>query len=190
MPALVLSDKGLRVSGRDEQCRPRGHFDRVRYLHPEVQKLFERDGLSLDPVIECFPFETLHHDEQAVLMFADVVDGTDVGWLSADAARASAEIARAPEDLVPVLPEGTSRLRAGPGAGPRPRTQRPFRRHLAFRRRGNGRLSVRACAANVRPQAEASQFDDALQPLRSVPVGRIDLLVSVIAQQQRSVTGS
>ena len=55
-----------------------GNFDRVRNLHSEVQKLLERDGLSLDAVLQCLPFETLHDDEQPVFVFTDVVDSADV----------------------------------------------------------------------------------------------------------------
>ena len=58
-----------------------GHFERVRNLHPEVQKLFERDGLALDAVLQRRPFQALHDDEEPVLMFADVVDGADVGMI-------------------------------------------------------------------------------------------------------------
>ena len=54
---------------------------RVGDLHANLERLLEPDGSSLDPVLQGCAFEALHHDEQPVLMFADIVDSANVGMI-------------------------------------------------------------------------------------------------------------
>jgi hypothetical protein len=75
---------------------------------PEVEEMFEGDGLSLDAVLQRCPFQALHDDEQPVLVFADVVDRTNVRMIQGRRRVLPAENAPAPGDPVPVPREGTS----------------------------------------------------------------------------------
>ena len=63
-----------------DNARRVGNIERIRNLHGEVQKLFERERLALDKVVQCRPFQAFHDDEETVLVLADVVDGADV-WV-------------------------------------------------------------------------------------------------------------
>ena len=167
------------------------NFKRIRNLYPKVQKLVERDGFPLDAILQRHALQAFHNDEKPVLVFADIVDGADVRVIQ-----------RRRRTRFPL--KSFARLRILSQL-----FRKELQRHapaeaLVFRLVHNahpattqlsdnavmGDCLIEHLALNVRLRIEASQFDDALQPLRSVPVGRIDLLVSVIAQQQRSVTGS
>ena len=58
-----------------------GHFECVGNLYPKVQKLVERNGLALDAILQRRALQAFHNDEKPVLVFADVVDGADVGMI-------------------------------------------------------------------------------------------------------------
>jgi hypothetical protein len=79
-----------------DDARRVSDIERIRNLHGEIQKLFQRERLALDAVIQRRPFQAFHDNEETVLVFADVVDGADV-WMIQGRRRARfpAEIARA-----------------------------------------------------------------------------------------------
>ena len=64
------------------------HIKRIGRLGGEVHDLLCRIGL-LDAVFQRSAFQALHDNVELHLILADVVDGADVGWFSADAAPAS-----------------------------------------------------------------------------------------------------
>src|SRR5712692_9495030 len=48
-------------------------------LDTQLQQLAGREGLGGDAVLQRLPFQKLHDDEGPAFIFADVVDGADVG---------------------------------------------------------------------------------------------------------------
>jgi len=54
---------------------------RVGHLGREVHDLFDRNWFPLDPVLQRGAFQALHDDVEPVLVFADVVNGADVGMV-------------------------------------------------------------------------------------------------------------
>ena len=47
----------------------------------EIHQLIDRDRLALDAVLQRRTVEIFHHDVLAILVFANVVDGADVGMI-------------------------------------------------------------------------------------------------------------
>ena len=50
-------------------------------LRAEIQNLFERERLSADEMLQRIAFEKLHGEKRAAAIFADIVDGADVGMI-------------------------------------------------------------------------------------------------------------
>jgi hypothetical protein len=63
-----------------DDARSVRHLERVRHLHPKIQKLFKGDGFSLDAVLQRRPFQAFHDNEEPVLMLTNVIDGANV-WM-------------------------------------------------------------------------------------------------------------
>ncbi len=57
------------------------YVERVRHLGGEIEQLLDRERLALDAVFERRPFQVLHDNEVEPLLFADIVDGADVGMV-------------------------------------------------------------------------------------------------------------
>ena len=57
------------------------HIERVGNLRPEVHQLVDRQRLALDAILQRRAVEILHHDVLAVFVFANVVDGADIGMV-------------------------------------------------------------------------------------------------------------
>jgi hypothetical protein len=67
----VVMDDAFGVSG----------VERVGDLNAEIQRLIERERLALNGVLESLAFEVFHDDERMAALFADFVDGTDIGMI-------------------------------------------------------------------------------------------------------------
>ena len=52
--------------------------ERLADLHGEVHHLLGRQRPFLDQLLDRPPFEQLHHDERLAVVFAELVNGTDV----------------------------------------------------------------------------------------------------------------
>ena len=55
------------------------HLECIGSLYPKVQELVERNGFPLDAILQRRALQAFHNDEKPVLVFADIVDGADVG---------------------------------------------------------------------------------------------------------------
>ena len=60
-----------------------GHLQRQRRLDADVHHFAGRQRVSSDPLGQAQPLDVLHDDEDAVVLFADFMDGADVGMVNA-----------------------------------------------------------------------------------------------------------
>ena len=83
-----VEDLGLSTLGQKQvrrfqiamhNARRMRHIKRISNLSGKVHELFNRKGFSLDAVLQRRAFKALHHDVEPILVFANVVDGADVG---------------------------------------------------------------------------------------------------------------
>src|SRR5438477_6931480 len=129
-----------------DNARVMRHIQRIGNLSSKVEQLIERDGLSLDTVLQCGPFQVLHHDVVTPVIFANVVNSADVGVVqSRRCPGLTLKTDLAPADHSLTHRAGTLAQLFGPAASPRPHTPLPYRRRPASARCGNARWFGRSC---------------------------------------------
>ena len=53
------------------------HVQRIRYLYPQLQNLFQRQRLSVDVLSQRLPINKLHRDKRSVVVFPNVINSAD-----------------------------------------------------------------------------------------------------------------
>ncbi len=80
LAARAHEDVGGLDVAMDDPLGVRG-VERVGDLDAEIEDLLQLERLALDAVLERLAFQELHGDEALALVFADFIDGADVGMV-------------------------------------------------------------------------------------------------------------
>ncbi len=90
LDATARSDEDVRRLdvAMDDAGGMRG-VQRVGNLDPCAEPRIYTERAGGEPILQRRTLQVLHDDERKPVLLADVMDGADVGWFSAEAARAS-----------------------------------------------------------------------------------------------------